>query len=121
MVAYDNLIKTGELKKEYFNMSCPHVSSCPEGTNCTKSPVNCSRAREMSSLSEPDSGEYGLNLGGLESSLQDYFSSDTNYSEAGINYTEMVSGAGYQGRLVGAEEDNYSLSKSDTSTYQTVA
>ena len=95
MNPYKN-IKEGPAKT-YFNLRCPRVSSCPEGTNCTKSPITCSRAREMSA-----SGQLGLGGGssifkglgnnsifkGLESSLKDYFSSENNYNKSKINYTE---------------------------------
>ena len=118
--------------KTCFNIRCPSVSSCPEGSNCTKNPVTCSRAREMSA-----SGQLSLNGGdsifkglgnnlisrGLESSLKDYFSSEDNYNKPKINYTESPteSFSRYQETsLLGRTEDYKSLrtilNKYDAST-----
>jgi hypothetical protein len=127
MVNYNNPNIEKELPKKYFNINCPNVGSCPEGDDCVKNPMTCGMAREMPAAGASSSGEYGLNFGGLEDSLKDYFSLDNSYSEAGINYAEMTNGLEYLGNsLLGSTEGYGELLKTqdkyDTSTeYQTAA
>jgi len=119
---YNTPAQTEELPKRYFNIRCPIVASCPEGTNCTKDPMTCSRAKSALALNQSDSKEIFSFSKGLENSLKDYFSPKEDYNQQERNYTNPLKNPFSKERKTYLSLDSRNQCKYDTSSeYQTAA